>query len=199
MIIQPCGEKQYSLPVLLKSKIAFLDRDGVINKDTGYVGHKESFKFESGIRSFLYALQNEGYSLIIVTNQSGIGRGLYTKKNFLDLTNWYTSRLKKSAIHIDITLFCPHAPTKITQKDCRCRKPNSGMLEYIIKNFKINPKNCIMVGDRDSDMHAARNVGVTRRYMYGKPGVVVKSPPLMRVGSFDYILSCENIKPIDIS
>ena len=181
----------------MKSKVAFIDRDGVINEDVGYVGHKERFKFQCGIRRFLYSLQNEGYSLIVATNQSGIGRGFYTKKDFLELTNWYTAQLKKSAIQIDLTLFCPHVPTKSTQKDCRCRKPNSGMLEYIINNFEINPKNCLMVGDRDSDMHAARNAGVNRRYMYAKPGFGIKNSPLMRVGSFDYILSCENIEHID--
>ena len=168
-----------------------------MNRDLGYVGHKERFKFQSGICRFLYSLQNEGYSLIVVTNQSGIGRGLYTKKDFLELTNWYTAQLKKSAIQIDITLFCPHAPMQSSQEDCRCRKPKSGMLEYIINNFEINPKNCLMVGDRDSDMCAAQNVGITKRYMYGKPGLGIKNSHSLQVGSFDYILSCENIEPID--
>ena len=195
MIIQPCGDKQYTLPVLSKPKVAFLDRDGVINEDIGYEGHKERFKFQSGIRRFLYSLKNEGYSLIVATNQSGIGRGLYTNKDFHDLTNWYTAQLKKSAIQIDITLFCPHVPTQSNQEDCRCRKPNSGMLEYIINNFEINPNNCLMVGDRESDMHAAQNAGITRRYMCGKPGLGIENSQFPRIGSFDYILSCENIKP----
>ena len=91
-------------------KAAFLDRDGVINEDYGYVGSKEKFEFKEGIFELLRFLQKKGYKLFIVTNQSGIARGYYNEKEFHNLMEYMTNELKKRDIEITDYEFCPHHP-----------------------------------------------------------------------------------------
>jgi D-glycero-D-manno-heptose 1,7-bisphosphate phosphatase len=138
------------------SKVAFLDRDGVINIDKDYVCKIEDFEFKDGIFELLLHLQSEGYKLIVVTNQSGIGRGYYSEEEFLTLSHWMKDKLKEKGIKIDKIYHCPHAP----EERCTCRKPESGMFERAIEEFGIDPKTSLMIGDKESDLDAAKNVGV---------------------------------------
>ncbi len=134
----------------------FLDRDGIINEDKSYVCKIDDFEFKDGIIDVLKHLQNLGYILIIITNQSGIGRGLYTKDDFEKLTTWMREELKRKNIDICAVYYCPHAPGE----NCDCRKPNPKMLEIAIEQFDINTKNSWMIGDKQSDIEAGINAGI---------------------------------------
>jgi D-glycero-D-manno-heptose 1,7-bisphosphate phosphatase len=137
-------------------KVVFLDRDGVINEDHGYIYKIEDFKFTSWIFDFLKEKQKEGFEFIVVTNQSGIGRGYYTQKDFKKLSSWMVKEFEKQNIKILKIYHCPHKPNE----NCNCRKPKTGMIEQACNDFDIDLENSIMVGDKDSDMQLAVNAGI---------------------------------------
>ncbi|GAB6074832.1 D-glycero-beta-D-manno-heptose 1,7-bisphosphate 7-phosphatase [Nautilia lithotrophica] len=143
-------------------KAAFLDRDGVINIDTGYVGSIKDFKFKDGIFELLKLLQNLGFSLFIVTNQSGIARGYYSEEDFYKLTEWMKEKFKKEGIEIKDVRFCPHHPD-ITG-ECECRKPKPGMILDLAEKYNIDLKNSIMIGDSDRDIEAAKRAGIEKTF-----------------------------------
>jgi D-glycero-D-manno-heptose 1,7-bisphosphate phosphatase len=90
----------------------FLDRDGVINQDTGYVSHSDDFVFIDGVIDALKQLKDKGYLLVVVTNQSGIARGLFTEDDFMRLTEWMDWSLADRGVDLDGIYFCPHHPTE---------------------------------------------------------------------------------------
>ena len=139
-----------------KTKAVFLDRDGVINIDKSYVYKIEDFEFVDGIFEKLRDYQKRGYLLIVVTNQSGIGRGYYTEEDFQKLTSYMLSELEKEGIKIAKVYHCNHSP----EEGCECRKPNPGMLLKAKEEFNIDMKNSIMIGDKESDMEACKRAGV---------------------------------------
>ena len=139
-----------------KSKAVFLDRDGVINVDRQYVAKIEDFTFRKGIFKLLRYLQEAGYLLIVVTNQSGIGRGYYTREDFEKLTAWKLEQLAKRGIRIEQVCFCPHAP----EWECDCRKPSPKMVLEAAKRHDIDLSASWMVGDKKSDIDAGKNAGV---------------------------------------
>jgi len=144
------------------SKALFLDRDGVINVNHGYVGRIEDFNFIPGIFELCKAAQDKGYRLIIVTNQSGIARGYYTQKDFAKLSRWVEHAFWKRGIRITHTYHCPHHPKQRGPFgfNCTCRKPKPGMLIKAQQQFRINMHESIMVGDSLSDMRCAQRAGV---------------------------------------
>ena len=139
-----------------QNRAVFLDRDGVINVDKNYLYRIEEFEFSEGIFELLKKLQELGYLLIVVTNQSGIARGYYKKDDFLKLTSWMVGEFKKKGIRIEKVYYCPHKP----DEGCECRKPKSGMFKEAIKEFDIDPKLSWMIGDKLSDIKAAKNIGI---------------------------------------
>jgi D-glycero-D-manno-heptose 1,7-bisphosphate phosphatase len=147
-----------------KAKAIFLDRDGVINIDKQYVSRIEDFEFQRGIFELLRFLQDKGYLLIIVTNQSGIGRGYYTQQDFDFLTKWKLEQLEDAGIHITKIYHCPHAP----EKDCNCRKPAPGMLLAAQKEFDIDMQSSWMIGDKKSDIDAGKNAGIGKTVFVSK-------------------------------
>ncbi len=134
-----------------KNRAIFLDRDGIINIDTGYVYKIRDFSFQNGIFPLLRKLQSLGYLLIIVTNQSGIAREYYSKNDFEKLTKWMIEKFKKKDINIEKVFYCPHTP----EDKCACRKPNNAMILDAMKEFDIDPKLSWMIGDKESDIKAA--------------------------------------------
>ena len=142
-------------------KAVFLDRDGVINLDHGYVYQPDNFDFMPGIFSLLRDLQKKKFLLFIVTNQSGIGRGYYTEEDFQLLTNWMLAEFKKEGIDITKVYHCPHTPTD----NCTCRKPHPKFILDAIKNYTLNPKDSYMLGDKESDMEAAKNASIENRIL----------------------------------
>lgn len=148
-------------------KAVFLDRDGVINIDKSYVYKIEDFEFCEGVFEALAYFQRLGYLLIIVTNQSGIGRGYYTEENFKTLSRWLKDELLKRGISLSAIYHCPHAP----EQNCHCRKPKSGMFFDAIKEFDIDVANSWMIGDKQTDIEASRGAGIANDILLGKSNV----------------------------
>lgn len=140
----------------MKKKIIFLDRDGVINYDYGYVSQIDKFEFIEGIFEACKYFQKLNYEIIIVTNQSGIGRGYYNEKEFYTLTQWILDRFKEHEINILKVYFCPHSP----EEKCSCRKPNIGMIENACKDFDIDLENSWLIGDKITDIQTAINANI---------------------------------------
>jgi D-glycero-D-manno-heptose 1,7-bisphosphate phosphatase len=147
----------------------FLDRDGTINEDTGHMWRIEEFKFLRGVPAAIARLNQAGFMVIVVTNQSGVGRGLYTEADVERLHGHVNAELARCDAHIDEFYFCPHHPTEAQgeyRKACGCRKPEPGMLEQAIREHDIARERSFMVGDNPSDMAAGRQAGV-RTIMVG--------------------------------
>ncbi|MBG6219140.1 MULTISPECIES: HAD family hydrolase [unclassified Janthinobacterium] len=147
----------------------FLDRDGVINHDSGYTHRIEDFYFIDGIFDLCRAAQQAGYLIIVVTNQAGIGRGYYTEEDFQVLTTWMVGRFAEEGVTITDVLYCPFHPEHgVGRYKCESadRKPNPGMLVRAARTHQIDLNQSIMVGDKDSDMEAATKAGVQIRCHY---------------------------------
>ncbi len=144
-------------------KAAFLDRDGVINIDYQYVYKIEDFQFKKGIFELLKLLQDMGYTLFVVTNQSGIARGYYSVEDFYKLSDFMLKEFKKHKIVIQEIAFCPHHPD--FTGECECRKPKPGMILDLAKRYNINLKESILIGDQKRDIECAKNAGVGKSYL----------------------------------
>ena len=151
-------------------KAVFLDRDGVINEDSGYVSRVENFKFINGVFEALKGFKEFGYLLIIVTNQSGIARGFYTLDDFEKLNEFMLSEFEKNDIKIDKVYFCPHSP----DENCECRKPKAGMILQGLKEFDIDPQKSILIGDKTSDIEAGNLANLKKSYQIGIDGANLK-------------------------
>lgn len=148
-------------------KAAFLDRDGVINVDSAYVFRWEDFVFASGAVEGMRRFQEAGYLIVVVTNQSGIARGMYSIADFDLLTHAMCRELESQGVNISAVYHCPHHPKGSVLDyaiDCNCRKPKPGMLLKAADDLKIDLGGSLMVGDKYSDIAAARAAGVKRTY-----------------------------------
>lgn len=145
-------------------KALFLDRDGVINVDSGYVYKKEDFIFIDGVFKTLKNYQDLGYLLIIITNQSGINRGYYTEDEYQALCRYIDEEFKKENIHISEIFHCPHTP----DEGCECRKPKPKMIFQAKEKFDIDLENSIMIGDKLSDMQAGFNAKIKNLFLIGE-------------------------------
>jgi len=137
--------------------VIFLDRDGVINKEVGYLHKIEDFKFIDGVFDACLDFQSFSYQIIIVTNQSGIERGYYTEEDFQTVTEWMLDQFKQHNIQILDVFFCPHAP----ESNCSCRKPKPGMFNQANDKYDIDMKNSWMIGDKEADIQAANAAGIS--------------------------------------
>lgn len=138
------------------NKAIFLDRDGTLNVDHGYVHQIDDFQFIEGSIEALQELKNMGYLLVLVTNQSGIARGYFSEDQFLSLTEWMDWSLADRGVDLDGIYYCPHHPEGKGEfkQDCDCRKPKAGMLLQAIKELNIDPERSFMVGDKIEDLQA---------------------------------------------
>lgn len=137
----------------------FLDRDGVINVDHGYVHKPEGFEFIDGIFELVTAAKGAGYLVVVITNQAGIGRGYYSETDFLVLTEWMQNQFVTRGGLIDAVYFCPFHPEHGIGKyrrESNCRKPAPGMLLQAKYDMQIDLAKSIFVGDKLSDMKAGR-------------------------------------------
>lgn len=155
------------------NKAIFLDRDGTINIDHGYVHQIDDFEFIEGSINALKKLKEMGYLLVLVTNQSGIARGYFTEAQFLRLTEWMDWSLAEQGVDFDGIYYCPHHPDGKGEfkEDCPCRKPKPGMLLDAMKALNIDPQQSIMVGDKIEDIKAGINAKVKINVLVrtGKP------------------------------
>jgi D-glycero-D-manno-heptose 1,7-bisphosphate phosphatase len=140
------------------NKALFIDRDGVINVDKVHLFRKEGFEFHEGIFDLCREYINNGYLIIVITNQAGIAKGLYTVNDFIALTEWMTGQFSDRGIVISKVYYCPHHPD-ITGL-CDCRKPAPGMILQAVKEFNLDISECILIGDKQSDLQAGRNAGI---------------------------------------
>ncbi|MFC2491681.1 MAG: D-glycero-alpha-D-manno-heptose-1,7-bisphosphate 7-phosphatase, partial [Campylobacter curvus] len=129
--------------------------------DTGYVYDISNFKFRDGIFDVLHKFCELGYKLIVVTNQSGIGRGYYTQKQFEILNDHMLGEFKKCGVNITKVYFCPHAP----EASCECRKPKPKMILDAALEFGIDLERSVMIGDKPSDVSAGQNAGVGQNFL----------------------------------
>lgn len=151
-----------------KKKAFFLDRDGVINVDHGYVSRPEKFEFEAGVFDACRQIVTNGYSIVVVTNQAGIGRGYYSEEDFASLTQWMCSQFGEHGIDILDVRYCPHHSTRGQGeylKDCSFRKPNPGMINAAAKKHNIDINASILVGDKMSDIQAGQQAGIEDLYL----------------------------------
>ena len=141
------------------NKAIFLDRDGVINrKGSGYyIFREEEFLLNRGVTDSLKYFISKGYLLIIITNQGGIARGIYTKSHVNKLHNYMVKQLKAFNINITDIFYCPHHPDV---SSCLCRKPGTLLFEQAIAKYNIDPKASFMIGDSDIDIKAARKMKI---------------------------------------
>lgn len=147
---------------------AFLDRDGVINRDRAYVSRWEDFEFVPGAVDAMRRLKKAGYALVVVTNQSGIARGYYSEAQYQALTAAMQQALANAGAAVDAVYHCPHHPKgKVAELaiDCDCRKPAPGMILRAAKELNLSLADSILVGDKPSDIEAARAAGVGRAYI----------------------------------
>lgn len=140
------------------NKALFLDRDGTINKEKNYVYKIEDFEFIEGIFELVRSYEQRGFLIIVITNQAGIARGLYSEAEYEELTGWMTGKFLENGIRITKVYHCPHHPdyTGI----CNCRKPEPGMILQAIDEFNINPEESVLIGDKKSDILAGKNAGI---------------------------------------
>ncbi|AWL12071.1 D-glycero-beta-D-manno-heptose 1,7-bisphosphate 7-phosphatase [Saliniradius amylolyticus] len=151
-------------------KALLLDRDGIINVDHGYVSRSEDFEFVPGIFDLCRAYAKRGFLVVVVTNQSGIGRGYYDEAAFWQLTDWMKAQFREQGVEIAGVYFCPHHPQKAQGaylQHCECRKPAPGMLLQAARELNLELRQSVMVGDKPSDMEAAAKAGVGTGYLVG--------------------------------
>lgn len=150
-------------------KAVFLDRDGTLNEEVNYLHECDKLKLIGGTEEALKILKDKGYILVVVTNQSGVGRGYYPIEDVYAVNNHMKELLKSSGVLIDGFYCCPH-----TEADkCKCRKPGTGLYLKAAKDFSIDFKSSYMVGDKESDIQAAEKLGCG--YALVRTGHTIKS------------------------
>ena len=137
-------------------KTIFLDRDGVINKEVSYLHKIDDFKFIDGIFDACLYFQKLNFEIIIITNQSGIARGYFTKDEYQLITEWMLERFISKGIKILDIFHCPHGPDSI----CECRKPQPGMFLTAKSKHDIDMSKSWMIGDTEADIGAANSAGI---------------------------------------
>lgn len=145
------------------NRALLLDRDGVINEDGSYLIKPTDIRFVNGIFDLCRTAKNKGYRLIVVTNQSGIARGLYTEEDFLNLMGWMELEFEKRGVRIDHVYYCPFHPEKGIGRykaDSEDRKPKPGMILKAQNAYDLDLSKSVLIGDRDGDMECGRRAGV---------------------------------------
>jgi len=156
-----------------KNRVLFLDRDGVVNVDRGFVHNRDQFEFMPGLFPFLRAARDDGFRLAIVTNQSGVARGLYTERDYEALTEWMLAALGKEGVSIDLVLACfEHKDGAVDtyRRESFWRKPNPGMILEAAQRLRADLPRSAMIGDNERDALAARTAGVGKILLFYPEG-----------------------------
>ncbi len=148
----------------------FLDRDGIINVDHGYVATRERLDYVPRIADLVAAANRAGWAVVIVTNQSGVARGYFPESQMHAFHDMIRADLASQGARIDAVYHCPHLPGAAVAQfdvDCDCRKPRPGMLLRAIREMDLDPARSAMIGDKPSDVEAARAAGVAGHLFQG--------------------------------
>jgi histidinol-phosphate phosphatase family protein len=136
-------------------RAVFLDRDGTLMVDVGYPKEPRDVSLIPGAARALAALRASGFLLIVVSNQSGVGRKLLTLEQLEQVHQRFVGLLRRRGVEIDAALYCPHAP----EERCNCRKPSPQMIQAAATEFGLDLARCYMVGDRERDVEAGKSAG----------------------------------------
>jgi D-glycero-D-manno-heptose 1,7-bisphosphate phosphatase len=143
-------------------RAVFLDRDGTIIEDTGYVAGKEQVKFLPRSAEAIKSLNENGFKVIVVSNQAGVARGYFIEADVRDTNQYIQETLAGQGARIDAFYYCPHHVEGVVEayrRDCYCRKPNPGMLEWAKEDFGLDLDKSFVIGDRYSDVEAGLRAG----------------------------------------
>jgi D-glycero-D-manno-heptose 1,7-bisphosphate phosphatase len=177
----------------MSRRAAFIDRDGVLNEERAFVHRREDFALLPGAVAALRLLEAAGYLLVVVTNQSGIARGIYSEADYLALTEHMRAELAAAGVSLDAVEYCPHlpdAPLERYRLDCDCRKPRPGMLLRAAQALDIAPGASFLVGDRLSDLEAGRAAGIGRCFLV-RTGYALPEEAVARADAvYEDLLAC---------
>jgi D,D-heptose 1,7-bisphosphate phosphatase len=140
----------------MKTKAIFVDRDGTINVDVHYLDNPDNFEMYPGVQIGMKKLQEHGFKIIVITNQSGIGRGYLTEEQLSDVHEKMKQEFQKVGVTLDGIYYCPHHP----EDKCNCRKPNTGLFEKSLPEHNINVEKSYMLGNSIIDIEAGKRIGV---------------------------------------
>jgi D,D-heptose 1,7-bisphosphate phosphatase len=158
------------LPFRLRRPALFFDRDGVLNRDHGWVGSRDRWEWIPGAQEAVRLATEAGWHVFVITNQSGVARGHYTEADVGVLHGWMTGVLRNAGGNIDDVRYCPFHPEAAVPAYRRLsdwRKPGPGMLLDLLRAWELDPASCVMIGDQVSDMEAARRAGMTGHLFSG--------------------------------
>ena len=175
---------QTDLPARLHRRALFLDRDGVINRDHGYVGTKDRFDWMPGAKETIRTATDAGFHVFVVTNQAGIARGFYSETQLTALHDWMETEIRAAGGTIDDWRFCPYHPDGIIEpynQPHPWRKPAPGMLLDLMAKWELDPGRCLMIGDQPTDLAAAAAAGVPAHRFQGSDLASFALPLLTRV------------------
>ncbi|MDA8153969.1 MAG: HAD family hydrolase [Acidithiobacillus sp.] len=176
----------------MKRRALFLDRDGVVNIDKGYVYRKKDIEFVDGIFDLVRLAKSLDYLVIVVTNQAGIGRGYYSTEQFWSLMEWISERFCRYGGALDGTYFCPDHPIYGVGEYKRaslCRKPAPGMLLSAIRDWDIDEGKSILIGDKISDIQAGNTAGVGVNLLFNLQGEENYQPVIHHLSQAKVFLS----------
>jgi D-glycero-D-manno-heptose 1,7-bisphosphate phosphatase len=152
----------------MSGRALFLDRDGVVNVEIGYLYRIEDVAFMPGIIDLCRTAMRLGYKLVVVTNQAGIARGFYTEADYQTLTEWMRGELRREGVEFDAVYHCPYHPKHGIgeyQREHEDRKPGTGMLRRAVRELGVSLNESVMVGDRCTDMEAANSAGLRQAFL----------------------------------
>lgn len=176
----------------MKKPAVFIDRDGTINEQMGYINHLSRFRILPGVPEAVKLLNESNYHVIVVTNQSGVARGYFPIELVNEIHSFMEDSLKKEGAHIDALFFCPHYPRgKISRYtfECDCRKPKTGMIKQALDMLDIDLENSFMIGDHFTDLEFAGNCNIK--------SIMVKTG--YGLGEAEYILPDFEYKPVHVA
>jgi len=152
----------------MKKPAVFLDRDGTISEEVGYINHIDRFKIIPDSLEAIKQINQSGYLAVVITNQAGVAKGFFHESLVHEVHRHLTKALEAVGAHLDGIYYCPHHPLEGRapyRTACDCRKPKPGLIRRAVADLNIDLPNSVMVGDNISDIKLAENVGI--------PGVLV--------------------------
>ena len=171
----------------MKRPAVFFDRDGVLNEDSGYVFEISKLKWIDGAREAIKIANDAGYFVFVITNQSGVARGLYEEIQIEELHRWMADDLLKIGAHIDAFEYCPYHPDALIDRYRQVsqrRKPAPGMINDLLDRFPVDVSRSILIGDKPSDLEAARAAGV-QGYLYSNGHLAQFLRPLLPINKIN--------------